>query len=114
MNQKYMILYVPVEGQNVYRPAAGCCVFQRDGTNFLTTSNSLIMTQHAASPLAIGMTLVILDWGIDLQSAPAGFAACGGRRPVDQRAASYGTVASFFNVLEVILCVAILACWQAG
>ena len=99
MNQKYMIYMYLLKARTFIALLLVIAFFSVMVPNFLTASNLLIMTQHVAITglLAIGMTLVILTGGIDLSvGAVAGI--CG---------MVAGALIIFFNVPEVILCVAV-------
>ncbi len=111
MNQKYMIYMYLLKARTFIALLLVSAFFSVMVPNFLTASNLLIMTQHVAITglLAIGMTLVILTGGIDLSvGAVAGI--CGmvaaGALLTNGLPLWNGDIL-FFNVPEVILCVAI-------
>ena len=110
MNQKYMIYMYLLKARTFIALLLVIAFFSVMVPNFLTTSNLLIMTQHVAITglLAIGMTLVILTGGIDLSvGAVAGICGMVAGALLTNGLPIWGGNIIFFNVPEVILCVAI-------
>lgn len=110
MNQKYMIYMYLLKARTFIALLLVIAFFSVMVPNFLTTSNLLIMTQHVAITglLAIGMTLVILTGGIDLSvGAVAGICGMVAGALLTNGLPIWGGNIIFFNVAEVILCVAI-------
>lgn len=110
MNQKYMIYMYLLKARTFIALLLVVAFFSVMVPNFLTTSNLLIMTQHVAITglLAIGMTLVILTGGIDLSvGAVAGICGMVAGALLTNGLPLWNGSVIFFNVPEVILCVAI-------
>lgn len=110
MNQKYMIYMYLLKARTFIALLLVIAFFSVMVPNFLTASNLLIMTQHVAITglLAIGMTLVILTGGIDLSvGAVAGICGMVAGALLTNGLPLWNGDILFFNVPEVILCVAI-------
>ena len=110
MNQKYMIYMYLLKARTFIALLLVIAFFSVMVPNFLTTSNLLIMTQHVAITglLAIGMTLVILTGGIDLSvGAVAGICGMVAGALLTNGLPLWNGSVIFFNVPEVILCVAL-------
>ena len=110
MNQKYMIYIYLLKARTFIALLLVIAFFSVMVPNFLTTSNLLIMTQHVAITglLAIGMTLVILTGGIDLSvGAVAGICGMVAGALLTNGLPLWNGSVIFFNVPEVILCVAL-------
>ena len=110
MNQKYMIYMYLLKARTFIALLLVIAFFSVMVPNFLTASNLLIMTQHVAITglLAIGMTLVILSGGIDLSvGAVAGICGMVAGALLTNGLPLWNGDILFFNVPEVILCVAI-------
>ena len=110
MNQKYMIYMYLLKARTFIALLLVIAFFSVMVPNFLTTSNLLIMTQHVAITglLAIGMTLVILTGGIDLSvGAVAGICGMVAGALLTNGLPIWGGNIIFFNVPEVIICVAL-------
>lgn len=109
MNQKYMIYMYLLKARTFIALLLVIAFFSVMVPNFLTASNLLIMTQHVAITglLAIGMTLVILTGGIDLSvGAVAGICGMVAGALLTNGLPLWSGNIIFFNVPEVILCVA--------
>ena len=104
MNQKYMIYMYLLKARTFIALLLVIAFFSVMVPNFLTASNLLIMTQHVAITglLAIGMTLVILTGG-----AVAGICGMVAGALLTNGLPLWNGDILFFNVPEVILCVAI-------
>ena len=110
MNQKYMIYMYLLKARTFIALLLVIAFFSVMVPNFLTASNLLIMTQHVAITglLAIGMTLVILTGGIDLSvGAVAGICGMVAGALLTNGLPLWSGNIIFFNVPEVILCVAV-------
>lgn len=110
MNQKYMIYMYLLKARTFIALLLVIAFFSVMVPNFLTASNLLIMTQHVAITglLAIGMTLVILTGGIDLSvGAVAGICGMVAGALLTNGLPLWNGDIIFFNVPEVILCVAV-------
>ena len=110
MNHKYMIYMYLLKARTFIALLLVIAFFSVMVPNFLTASNLLIMTQHVAITglLAIGMTLVILTGGIDLSvGAVAGICGMVAGALLTNGLPLWNGDILFFNVPEVILCVAI-------
>nr|HDI1608682.1 hypothetical protein [Klebsiella pneumoniae] len=117
MNQKYMIYMYLLKARTFIALLLVIAFFSVMVPNFLTASNLLIMTQHVAITglLAIGMTLVILTGGIDLSvGAVAGICGMVAGALLTNGLPLWNGDILFFNVPEVILCVAIFGVLVGG